>query len=123
MLVKSRALSPFTESIGKYLGIVPRSPVFSCRNDEGLAFLTEPFEGGALSLIVVSSGEEENGSASNRNEAVSKIQGAMDEKAIAAHFKEKHPGQQVMSVGSVHALNRAGNIGGVELPSLRQVPH
>ena len=29
--------------------------------------------------------------AGNRNEAVSKIQGVMDEKAIAAHFKEKHP--------------------------------
>jgi hypothetical protein len=46
--------------------------------------------------------------AGNRNEAVSKIQGAMDEKAIAAHFKEKHPGQQVMSVGSVHALIAQG---------------
>jgi hypothetical protein len=46
--------------------------------------------------------------ASNRNDAVSKIQGAMDEKAIAAHFKEKHPGQQVMSVGSVHALIAQG---------------
>jgi hypothetical protein len=26
----------------------------------------------------------------------------------AAHFKEKHPGQQVMSVGSVHALIAQG---------------
>jgi hypothetical protein len=46
--------------------------------------------------------------ASNRDEAVSKIQGAMDEKAIAAHFKDKHPGQQVMSVGSVHELIARG---------------
>jgi hypothetical protein len=42
--------------------------------------------------------------AGNRNEAVAKIQGMMDEKAIAAHFKEKHPGQAVMSVASVHGL-------------------
>jgi hypothetical protein len=48
--------------------------------------------------------------AGNRDEAVSKIQGAMDEKAIAAHFKEKHPGQQVMSVGSVHALIAQGTV-------------
>jgi hypothetical protein len=42
--------------------------------------------------------------ADNRNEAVSKIQGVMDERAIAAHFQEKHPGQAVMSVASVHGL-------------------
>jgi hypothetical protein len=46
--------------------------------------------------------------ADNRNEAVSKIQGAMDETAIAAHFKERHPGQPVMSVGSVHELIAQG---------------
>jgi hypothetical protein len=46
--------------------------------------------------------------AGNRSEAVSKIQGAMDEKAIAAHFKEKHPGQPVMSVGSVHEMIAQG---------------
>ncbi len=42
--------------------------------------------------------------ADNRNQAVSKIQGMMEEKAIAAHFKERHPGQPVMSVASVHGL-------------------
>jgi hypothetical protein len=48
--------------------------------------------------------------ASGRNEAVSKIQGAMDEKTIAAHFREKHPGQPVMSMGSVHELIAQGTV-------------
>ena len=42
--------------------------------------------------------------AASRNEAVSKIQGMMDKDAIAAHFKEKHPGQEVMPVSAVHGL-------------------
>jgi hypothetical protein len=42
--------------------------------------------------------------ADHRNAAVSKIQGMMHEKAIAANFQEKHPGQAVMSVASVHGL-------------------
>jgi hypothetical protein len=49
-------------------------------------------------------GHEIKVDASNRKEAVSRIQGMMDEKAIAAHFKEKHPGQAVMPVASVHGL-------------------
>jgi hypothetical protein len=49
-------------------------------------------------------GHEIKVDAGNRNEAVSKIQGMMDEKAIGAHFKEKHPGQAVMAVASVHGL-------------------
>ena len=42
--------------------------------------------------------------AGSRDAAVSNIQGMMDEKAIAAHFKEKHPGQAVMPVAAVHGL-------------------
>jgi hypothetical protein len=42
--------------------------------------------------------------AGSRNDAVGKMQGMMDEKAIAAHFKERHPGQAVMPVAAVHGL-------------------
>ena len=42
--------------------------------------------------------------AASRNEAVSKIQGMMDLDAIAAHFREMHPSQEVMPVAAVHGL-------------------
>ena len=40
--------------------------------------------------------------AEDRNDAVAKFKGMMDEAAIAAHMKEKHPGQPVMSVAECH---------------------
>jgi hypothetical protein len=42
--------------------------------------------------------------AKNRDEAVSKIQSMMDEKAIDAHLKEKHKGEPVPSVAQVHQM-------------------
>ena len=42
--------------------------------------------------------------AKNRDEAVSKIQGMMTKDAIAAHMKEKHPGEPALSVGQVHQM-------------------
>ena len=41
--------------------------------------------------------------AENRDEAVSKFKAMMDEKAIAMHMAEKHPGSPVMSVADCHA--------------------
>lgn len=49
-------------------------------------------------------GHEIKTDAANRGDAVSKIKGVMDRDAIAAHFREKHPGQEVMSVAAVHNL-------------------
>ena len=42
--------------------------------------------------------------AKNRDEAVSKIQSMMGEKAIDAHLKEKHKGEPVPSVAQVHQM-------------------
>jgi len=49
-------------------------------------------------------GHEIKVDAASRGDAVSKIQGVMDKDAIAAHFREKHSGQEVMSVAAVHGL-------------------
>ena len=40
----------------------------------------------------------------DRNEAVGKFKGMMDENAIAAHMADKHPGQPVMSVAECHTM-------------------
>lgn len=42
--------------------------------------------------------------ADNRDEAVMKLKGMMDEAAIKAHMTEKHPGDPIMSVGDCHAM-------------------
>ena len=39
-----------------------------------------------------------------REQAASKLKTMMNESAVKAHFKEKHPGQPVMAVSQVHAL-------------------
>lgn len=41
---------------------------------------------------------------STREEAVSKLTSMMNESTIAAHFKEKHPGQPVIPVSQVHGM-------------------
>lgn len=41
--------------------------------------------------------------AETRDEAITNMQGQMDEAAIAQHMAEKHPGEPVMSVEEVHA--------------------
>ena len=40
--------------------------------------------------------------AEDRQEAVSKIQGIMNENAIAAHMKEKHLGEPVPPLADIH---------------------
>ena len=40
----------------------------------------------------------------DRNEAVMKMKGMMDEAAIKKHMDEKHPGEPVMSVADCHAM-------------------
>ena len=42
--------------------------------------------------------------AGSRDEAVTKMKGMMDEKGIAAHMSEKHPGQPAISVAECHAM-------------------
>mgnify|MGYP003394183183 CR=1 FL=1 len=42
--------------------------------------------------------------AENRDGAVAKLKGMMDEAAIQKHMTEKHPGQPVMSVAQCHEM-------------------
>ena len=42
--------------------------------------------------------------AENREGAVAQFKAMMDERGIASHMKEKHPGQPVMSVADCHAM-------------------
>lgn len=42
--------------------------------------------------------------AMDRDEAVMKLKGMMDESALAAHMKEKHPGEPMMSLADCHAM-------------------
>lgn len=42
--------------------------------------------------------------ATDRAGAVSQFKAMMDEKGIAAHMSEKHPGQPVISVAECHAM-------------------
>lgn len=39
-----------------------------------------------------------------RGEAVSKLKAMMDEKGIAVHMAEKHPGEPLISVADCHAM-------------------
>jgi len=39
-----------------------------------------------------------------REQAVSQLKTMMNESAVQAHFKEKHPGQPVIPVSQVHAI-------------------
>ena len=48
--------------------------------------------------------------AENRDEAVSKLKTMMNEDAIAAHMKEKHPGDPVPPVAEVHKMIVAGTV-------------
>ena len=49
-------------------------------------------------------GETMSVDTADRNEAVGKFKGMMDENAIAAHMADKHPGEPVMSVDACHAM-------------------
>ena len=42
--------------------------------------------------------------AANRTEAVARLKSMMDAPAIKAHMKEKHPGEELMSVADCHAM-------------------
>ena len=42
--------------------------------------------------------------AADRNAAVAQFKGMMDEAGIAAHMKEKHPGEPVIPVAACHAM-------------------
>ncbi len=42
--------------------------------------------------------------AENREGAVAQFKAMMDEKGIAGHMSEKHPGQPVISVADCHAM-------------------
>jgi uncharacterized short protein YbdD (DUF466 family) len=42
--------------------------------------------------------------AENRDGAVAMFKGMMDEKGIADHMSQKHPGQPVISVADCHAM-------------------
>jgi hypothetical protein len=48
--------------------------------------------------------------AKDRAEAVSKIQGIMNEGAIAAHMMEKHPGEPVPPVKAIHEMIAANTV-------------
>jgi hypothetical protein len=52
--------------------------------------------------MTCSCGHEVTVQAKDRTEAVAKLQGMMDENAIAAHMSEKHAGEPVPSVADVH---------------------
>lgn len=39
-----------------------------------------------------------------REEAVSKLKSMMNDSAVAAHMKEKHPGEPMIPVAQVHAI-------------------
>ena len=45
-----------------------------------------------------------NVEANDRDEAVAKFKGMMDESGIKAHMDEKHPGKPIMSVAECHAM-------------------
>jgi hypothetical protein len=42
--------------------------------------------------------------AGSREEAVSKLQGAMDQAAVTAHMNERHPGEPAPTVEQVHGM-------------------
>jgi hypothetical protein len=42
--------------------------------------------------------------AKDRADAVSKIQGIMTKDAIAAHMKERHPGEPIPPVSAIHQM-------------------
>lgn len=54
--------------------------------------------------MTCSCGDTMNIESSNREEAVSKLQAMMNVSAIAAHMKEKHPGEPLIPVDQVHAM-------------------
>lgn len=39
-----------------------------------------------------------------REEAVSKLKSMMNDSAVAAHMKQKHPGESMIPVAQVHAV-------------------
>ena len=53
--------------------------------------------------MTCSCGDKMDVEAGSREEAVSKLKGMMDEKAIKAHMSEKHPGEPLISVADCHA--------------------
>ena len=57
--------------------------------------------------MTCSCGQEIKVDAADRQDAVSKIQAMMNEDAIAAHMKEKHPGEPVPPVADVYRMVEA----------------
>ena len=54
--------------------------------------------------MTCSCGDEMTLEAGSREDAVSKFKEMMDEKVIASHMSEKHPGEPVISVADCHAM-------------------
>ena len=54
--------------------------------------------------MTCSCGDTANIESATREEAVSKLQAMMNESTIAAHMKEKHPGEPVIPINQVHAM-------------------
>jgi hypothetical protein len=54
--------------------------------------------------MTCSCGHEIKVDAKSRDEAVKKIQGMMTKDAVAAHMKEKHPGEPMIPVAEVHKM-------------------
>jgi len=54
--------------------------------------------------MTCSCGHELKTEAKSKAEAVAKLQGVMDEKAIAQHFREKHRGAPVPPVAQIHKM-------------------
>lgn len=51
-----------------------------------------------------SCGDTMNVEGASREESVSKFKAMMNESVIAAHMKEKHPGEPSMQVAQVHSI-------------------
>jgi hypothetical protein len=54
--------------------------------------------------MTCSCGHEIKVQASDRDDAVRRIQATMGKDAIEAHIKEKHPGEPMPSIEQVHAM-------------------
>jgi len=58
----------------------------------------------AMFQTTCSCGDTMEVDAANRTEAVARLKSMMDAPAIKAHMKEKHPGEELMSVADCHAM-------------------
>ena len=60
--------------------------------------------------MTCSCGDEIKVDAADRDEAVSKIQAMMTDEAVAAHMKEKHPGEPVPPTAQIHGMILANTV-------------